>query len=124
VIKVPNQKFKSVKNEVVSQIDLMPTILNLVGVKTEFPMFGRDVFGRKTERYFSVVNDLPELTVLDNLIYFIDPKKAINNERCYLQGNNLLSLSVKDCAEMLATKQKEQKYARDLIRYNLFNHFY
>lgn len=45
IYKLPNQKIGQKIEDGTKQIDIMPTVLNLTGVKTSYPMFGRDVFG-------------------------------------------------------------------------------
>jgi phosphoglycerol transferase MdoB-like AlkP superfamily enzyme len=43
--KLPGQKDGEIFSDITKQIDIMPTILNLTDIKTNYPMFGRDVFG-------------------------------------------------------------------------------
>jgi phosphoglycerol transferase MdoB-like AlkP superfamily enzyme len=42
IYKLPNQKVGKTLNHQSSQLDIMPTVLNLAGVKTNYPMFGGD----------------------------------------------------------------------------------
>jgi len=124
VVKLPNQKDQIIKKEVVSQLDLMPTILNLVGSKGVYPLFGRDIFGEEGVKYFSVVNDLPQLSVLGDYLYFVDPYVPENNERCYFIKGGWSQRPITECFDLLEKRKQEQQYGWDLVRYNLFHHFY
>jgi lipoteichoic acid synthase len=44
LIKLPNQKVGVIHSETTTHLDIMPTILDLLGVKTVAPMFGQSVF--------------------------------------------------------------------------------
>lgn len=50
IFKLPNAQAAARHNGQISQVDLMPTILNIVGVKTDFPMLGIDVFNPRAIR--------------------------------------------------------------------------
>ncbi|MDD3678942.1 MAG: LTA synthase family protein [Patescibacteria group bacterium] len=47
VYKIPGPSGGVVSEKKTTQLDLMPTILNMLNVKTSFPIFGSDVFGSK-----------------------------------------------------------------------------
>lgn len=47
IYKLPNGQLANTYQDKVGQIDIMPTILNLVDLKTDYPMLGRDIFSRE-----------------------------------------------------------------------------
>lgn len=51
IYKLPNQVVGTNLDRVTSQLDLMPTILNLTGTKTNYPMFGGDALAGTTRGF-------------------------------------------------------------------------
>lgn len=124
VIKIPNQVSPRVDNRVISQIDLMPTVLNLVGVNSDFPMFGSDIFANLEGRYLSSANELNGLSVVGDSAYFVSPLSGESESSCFDLDGDWKMVPIKDCEPLISNKRIEQAYSWDLTRYNLFDYFY
>lgn len=124
VLKIPNQTQKNTHEKVVSQLDLMPTVLNLVGIKTTFPMFGADFFGSRESRYFSSLHELSGLSVVANKVSFFSYLTKSDTPGCFNLGRSWREIASNDCEDFLRIGAKEKEYSWDLIKHNLFSYFY
>lgn len=120
LFKFPNQKEIVIHKEVSGHIDVMPTILNLVGAKTDFPMFGRDLFSDANPKYYSakfvdvgtVLTDELRISLVNNHIYTCQK----------LQNGEYIEADMKGCDEELEKKKKTQEFVSKLIYFNLFEY--
>ena len=120
IVKLPGQVATKVDNSASSHLDIMPTILNLVGIKTDSLMFGRDLFGQekpyfeamyytKDRNYYS--RDL-RMTISDN------EEKNCSKQNGPKYQNTILS----DCNIIDINKSKKlNNKTENLIKYNLFD---
>lgn len=113
LIKLPNQK-KSVRHEQVSShIDIMPTILNLVGAAPKSLMFGTDLFsGKKT--FYSAVSYFDEVTIMSDGKLF---RLIAGASTCL----NIPDKASANCAKLLTKRAEDQRISDKIIRFNLFN---
>lgn len=124
VIKLPGQNEKIIKDKVISQIDIMPTVLNLVGVKTDFPMFGLDVFEDRGSRYFSVVHSLSGLSVFGDLVFFSNSFLDDNAEKCFDKSKKWQEVDIGKCQYFVKKGKLEREFSNEITRHNLFRYFF
>lgn len=118
LIKLPNQTEKIVHEEISSHIDLMPTILNLVGAKVDSLMFGTDLFG-DTKPFYSAVSYFDTETIIGyDLIYRLQGLV----ESCQIWGQPSVVNRTLDCINLINRKRESQEISGKIIRYNLYNH--
>jgi phosphoglycerol transferase MdoB-like AlkP superfamily enzyme len=122
VIHFPGQKGEMIHSNVSSHIDIMPTILNMVGLKPKIPMFGQDLYGQQKPYFASVLYFDSGIIISDDKVYADGPIAGLENGKCYLVGGNQwLQVNTKACADLVAKRDKEQEISKDLTRYNLFD---
>ena len=112
-----NTTFKGVNTDVVGQIDIMPTILNLIGYKGSYFGFGTEL--NSNAEHFSVTfyNNKYIIFGLDHVLFFQNEKViglyALSDK---MQAKNLLT-DEKELAKVLEDKLKAyiQTYNKSLI---------
>lgn len=117
LIKLPNETTTVEHNTVSSHIDVMPTILNLIGAKADGYMFGTDLFsGEKT--FFASVSALGSSTIIgDGKVYRADGSDSTCSTWDSVKA---ASLALSDCDSLVARKTEEQSISSLIVRYNLF----
>ncbi|WP_096186651.1 LTA synthase family protein [Evansella halocellulosilytica] len=112
IIHIPGMEGETL-DTVSGQIDVMPTLLNLLGIPEEdITMFGSDLFSANRDD-FTVLRDGSVIT--DELIY--------SNDRCFdhQTGNEL---DVDDCKLIREEGSNELHYSDKIIYRNLFQFLY
>ena len=119
-IKLPGQTSGSETKVATSQLDIMPTILNLVGAKTDSPMFGKDVFGKDDFIFYSSTYDNNfEQIITENQKYILDPDASCYN---YINDTSTKT-ALSDCESLISKRANIQKNTEALIRNNLFDKY-
>ncbi len=120
VIKLPNQNEGVTEDKISAHIDVMPTILNLIGVKTDFPMFGIDLFSDNESKFYSVryveIGDI----LTDNL-----QVTSLGNDKfkCQVLKDGIFVETDADvCKQEIEAKEKVQNYTSLLTYWNLFEY--
>jgi phosphoglycerol transferase MdoB-like AlkP superfamily enzyme len=118
-IKLPNQDSGVSHKNISSHIDVMPTVLNLVGAKLESFMFGTDLFSDK-EPFFASVGYFGTDTIIGNgKIY--EQKSGNNSATCSEWNGSTSLLLLSDCETLINKKTEEQGISDMIVRYNLFD---
>ena len=121
IIKLPGQTTGKISHKASSHLDIMPTILNLVGAKVTSPMFGRDLFGDSSP--FIITN-----TYDDNF------EQIISGDLKYLNDNVSLKclryttkkqqeIDINTCNPLITKRNIIQNAVSILIKRNLFNDY-
>ncbi len=76
VIYKPNSKYVGIDNDLAQQIDIYPTILDMIGYKKPFRSWGRSLFDKKSQTPF-VINSTGDITQISKGKYI-----------CIFDGNN------------------------------------
>ncbi len=98
IIHIPGHEGKTISN-VSSQIDLKPTILNLLGIEDEGVQFGTDLFS-PDHKDFTILRDRSVVT--DKYVYTSDTcyerktGKEVNSQACSKVRENLEELDLSD----------------------------
>lgn len=112
LIKMPGQKERKNYSKLTSTIDVMPTILNLIGYEKKYLSFGSDVFSKDgfyvSDHYFTYFSD-------NNYHYVWEEEQEICK-----QGKNYADKPVSECRDLIERAEKEKKFSANLIKYNLF----
>ena len=93
IIYKPNSKYVGIDNDLAQQIDIYPTILDMIGYRKPFRSWGRSLFDKKSQTPF-VINSTGDITQIlkGNYICLFDGKNAIGfydkNDRGLI--NNLI----------------------------------
>lgn len=119
IIKLPQQTAEVVHSSVSSTLDVMPTILNLVGANVESFMFGTDLFSGK-DSFFASVSRLEMSTIIsDNKIY---QQLTVNQSSCSAwSGDGVGSeFALNSCNTIVSLKEEIQGISELIVRYNLF----
>jgi lipoteichoic acid synthase len=117
IIRLPEQKKGFVRNDISAITDIMPTVLNLVGVKTDYPMLGRDLFGKKEPFFTTSLLQLQAFTT-NGSVYFWDDGGAgfctdfFGNQR-----------ELEECRLLKEKKNSIITTSQRMIKSNLFNRF-
>ncbi|MEI6267081.1 MAG: LTA synthase family protein [bacterium] len=119
IIKLPNQVNGEIISKPSSHLDIMPTILNLVGVSATSPMFGRDLFGENKPQYYtsSFVSNF-ESIVMDGYKYLSNGVSSTCNN---ISDNT--SVDVAKCDGISKKRDDIQNTVNNLIKHNLFNDY-
>jgi len=119
-IKLPGQTTTSKSMVATSELDIMPTILNLVGVKTDAPMFGRDVFENDSTFFYTTTYDSNlEQIITEKQKYLINP-----DAKCYQYIDDMSTkTALSDCDPLLVKRAEIQANTESLIRNNLFDKY-
>ncbi len=117
-IKLPMQNEGKIIKSVSSHIDIKPTILNLLGIKTKSFMFGSDLFSN-VKKFFGSVSYYDDKTIVtDDKIYrYTNPDLLICKE--WSKGD--ISQKDEDCQDIIERDKIEQEISEKIIRYNLFD---
>lgn len=123
IIHHPNQHIAQEYNEVTSNIDITPTLLNLLGFKSNLPMFGRDLYG-KEEPYFASVMYFGSGVIMDKEKIYFDPSVEEKEGGCFLLGKaDLVPTDQKNCEELIKRRDLEFQISEKLIKYDLLKSF-
>lgn len=112
-----NTTFKGINTDVVGQIDIMPTILNLIGYKGNYFGFGTELNGKADHFSVTYYNNKYIIFGLDHVLFFQNEKViglyALSDR---MQTKNLLT-DEKELAKVLEDKLKAyiQTYNQSLI---------
>jgi len=112
-----NTKLKGRNNDVVGQIDIMPTVLDLIGYKTPFFGFGKSMFDGGNHFSVSYYNNKHLIFGLDHVLFYQNEKAiGLYTLADKMQTKNLLSTKV-ELAKVLEDKLKAyiQTYNQSLI---------
>ncbi|MEI7690394.1 MAG: LTA synthase family protein [bacterium] len=121
LIKLPSQNSGKIVSTPSSHLDIMPTILNLVGTSPASPMFGRDLFGDQQSSYFTSSNENNfESILMDNYRYLSTDKSTSCKKN--IQGK-LTKVSLSDCSSILDKRNTIQNTVNKLVKYNLFDEY-
>ncbi len=121
VIKLPGQTKGETIKKPSSHLDIMPTILNLVGAKATSPMFGRDLFGSApTFFYTNTFENNYEQIYSGNIRYlnnntFLSCSKYTDKKRT--------DLEISECNTLLNKRAVIDKAVSTLIKRNLFKDY-
>ncbi len=121
VIKLPAQTTGKRINSPSSHLDIMPTILNLVGAKPTSPMFGRDLFGSEPPFFYTnTFDDNYEQIYSENLRYLnnntsLSCSKYVDKKRTELE--------IAECNTLLTKRAEIDKAVSTLIKRNLFKDY-
>ncbi len=118
IIRMPDQKKGLAHSTVSSNIDIMPTILNLIGVKTSAPMFGTDLFSG-IENKFYAVKSLDIGSIVTDSFYVSVGENGRNTCHNY-DGSEADPDKKIDCEREIERKEIIQAAVSKLIYYNLF----
>jgi lipoteichoic acid synthase len=121
IIKLPGQSNGKVIDSPSTHLDIMPTILNLVGADPKSPMFGRDLFGSAPASYFTsaFVSNF-ESIVMDGYKYLVKGSQ-ISCEK--LQQGNMITVDKSACDTVLSKRNDIQSASQKLITHNLFDEY-
>ena len=103
----------------IQQIDVMPTVLNMLNIQDKYIAFGTDAFNKRKQHFsFNYIEGIYQI-IKDNYLLCFDGKKSISlfnltNDR--LQKNNILDVNIKKAKELeLYIKCIYQEYSNRLI---------
>ena len=119
----PGENWSSFKQEVISQIDIMPTVLGYLHYNQPYIAFGRDVFKEDTTPYaFNFMNGTYNLYWGDYLLLYNNDKAVglYNFKQDFTQQHNLLQ-AMPDTTKALTTKIQAmiQQYDNRMVDNNL-----
>jgi phosphoglycerol transferase MdoB-like AlkP superfamily enzyme len=119
----PGEDWSSFKQEVISQIDIIPTVLGYLHYDKPYIAFGRDVFKDDTTPYaFNYVNGTYNLYQGDYLLMYNNDKAVglYNYKQDFTQQHNLLN-TMPDTAKALTTRIQAmiQQYDNRMVDNNL-----
>jgi phosphoglycerol transferase MdoB-like AlkP superfamily enzyme len=99
----------------------MPTLLNLLDISPEIPMFGEDLYSRK-DPYFAAVSYFDDGIIITKDKVYADGKiQGIENGACYtIQGEAWVPTKNSSCGDLVLRRDKEADISTKLIKYNLF----
>ena len=119
VVKLPNQKVAEVNDIASSHLDIMPTVLNLVGIKSNSNMFGRDLFGSE-EPWFEVMDHYFKKSYIKG-----DLKLTISNseeKQCFVRINKTYQgINLSRCDSVVGNLLNIRENTEKLIKNNLFS---
>lgn len=121
MIKLPGETTGDRSNTPSTLLDIMPTLLNLVGAKPTSPMFGRDLFSdEKPFIYTSTFEDNYEQVISSDLKYLNTGAK----ESC-ISYNGLAQKTegTASCDKLLEKRNQVDGAISTLIKHNLFNDY-
>lgn len=112
VVHLPGQTKKIVMEKASSNLDIMPTILNLVGSKGNLPMFGKDLFGKSQKIFVSMA--------LQYKTFVTDGERYLwengNGGKCTNQKGD----QAQGCEDFAEQKKELLTYSERLVKNNLF----
>ena len=121
LIKLPGETTGVKHTEVSSHIDIMPTVLNLVGANSKAPMFGRDLFS-SAEPFWGAVKYFDDQTIVDGNVRY--RRFDATDETCESNDSgSWKKVSLDMCKTIISKKNQLQDYSEKLLKYNLFNKF-
>lgn len=122
-IKLPGQNNNIIYNDVSSNMDIMPTLLNLVGEKTNSPMFGRDLFSNAKPFFSPVDRMFSNNTVFSGDTRYYEPDS--NTQLCEKRNSkgNYAKVDTSNCSNLVSQELNLKSLSDQLIRYNLFKYF-
>ncbi|WP_096270585.1 LTA synthase family protein [Paucisalibacillus globulus] len=111
-IHIPGHGKGEVKSTIAGQIDMKPTILNLLGIEMDNDIyFGNDLFNDDRKEYIALRNG-----------NFITKEYVYTNDSCYdfESGELLDETSSQSCFDISEVVKKELSYSDDIIYGDLF----
>jgi len=121
IIKFPRETTGDKSNSPSTLLDIMPTVLNLVGAKPTSPMFGRDLFGISAPFiYTSTFEDNIEQVISSDLRY----SNTGTEENCtsYSETENK-TVDLATCGNLIEKRNKVDSAISNLIKHNLFDDY-
>lgn len=122
IIHLPGQKKGVIHQEVSGHVDIMPTILNLVGAKTNTPLFGRDLYSN-TKPYYAAVSYFNNgIIITGDYVYADGETEGLENGTCYqIKNSEWLKTDINNCRNLVTRRDQDYQISSNLIKYNLFS---
>lgn len=100
----PDGALRGIDNAIVQQLDIMPTVLGLVGNKEPYFAFGRDVFNEPERQpvAFNFINQVYQC-ITDSTVFYSDAEKVLKTVKGEVQqkDENFLKAMLQHYAESL-----------------------
>lgn len=114
----PDGTLRGMNNSTVQQLDIMPTVLGLVGNRMPYYAFGRDVFN-ETERQpaaFNYINHVYQY-ISDSTVFYFDTEKVLKTVKGEVQkrDENLLKAVLQRYAVSLSNRNYTVKKKDSLV---------
>lgn len=114
IIKLPGQERGYRSNRLTSNVDIMPTTLNLLGLKTTAPLFGTDVFGNKESFFASMALQVRSFAT-NGQLYFWDDGGQGSCTNSKGEG-----VEAEKCSFLRVKKEAYLSNSEKLLKNNLF----
>jgi phosphoglycerol transferase MdoB-like AlkP superfamily enzyme len=120
-IKLPDQTVGAKYQTPSSHLDIMPTILNLVGAKPTSPMFGKDLFGKTSTFFFTSTFENNFEQIVSGSLKYLNNNTDLT---CYKYTKGQAAVVDISACDPLLTKRNQIQDAVDLlIKHNLFKDY-
>ena len=120
-IKLPEQTVGAKYQTPSSHLDIMPTILNLVGAHPTSPMFGKDLFGKATTFFFTSTSENDFEQIISGSLKYLNNGANLTCYK-YTKGKSAV-VDLSTCNPILNKRNQIQDAVDLLIKHNLFKEY-
>ncbi len=121
IIKLPGQVEGKTISTPNSHLDIMPTILGLVGTKTNYPMYGRDLFGSEKPFFFTFPFENNFEQIVSGNLRYINDGEALH---CFQYSAFYeKEVDIDTCNSILSKRNLIEEAANKFVKNNLFNSY-
>ncbi len=113
LVRLPNSTIGRVDHKISNNLDIMPTIMNLLGIKNTGLVLGRDLLGGEAGFFSSVNSYKPGFTIDDK--YYTTQEGGIS--KCFLTSNSE-EVEESSCANILKKRADQNYFSAYILKSN------
>ncbi|MCX6724419.1 MAG: LTA synthase family protein [Candidatus Staskawiczbacteria bacterium] len=124
ILSAPGTNLKGATNIPASQLDVYPTIVNLLGIVPPNTILGHDLLNTETpvETHFELVSGGIDVILTKNLAYQADETGVFTHGLCVSLPDQK-SLPISDCQQIYTEQSNTIKASNIIVRGNLLNFY-